>query len=123
MNAQRRITPVILSGGSGTRLWPVSRGGRPKQLLPLTHSDTMLQLTLGRTGDIARFAAPVIVANALTLHPLRCARCRTVSAAERRELAALRRLCGRRCAIIQTPLSAPPPRGVKALDAWARTWL
>lgn len=64
MNAQRRITPVILSGGSGTRLWPVSRSGRPKQLLPLTHSDTMLQLTLDRTGDTARFAAPVIVANA-----------------------------------------------------------
>ena len=65
MNERRRITPVILSGGSGTRLWPVSRSGRPKQLLPLTHSETMLQLTLGRTSSGARFAPPVIVANAL----------------------------------------------------------
>jgi hypothetical protein len=45
-----------------------------------------------------------------------------VADAERRELAALRRVCDRRCVIIQTPLSAPPPRGVKALDAWAETW-
>jgi arsenite-transporting ATPase len=68
-------------------------------------------------------STPAIVVNARTLNPLRCARCRAVSAAERRELAALRRLCGRRCAIIETPLSAPPPRGHKALDAWSRTWL
>jgi len=68
-------------------------------------------------------AAPAIVVNARTLVPGRCARCRVVAAAERRELAALRRVCNRRCAIIQTPLSAPPPRGVKALDAWARTWV
>jgi mannose-1-phosphate guanylyltransferase/mannose-1-phosphate guanylyltransferase/mannose-6-phosphate isomerase len=58
------ITPVILSGGSGTRLWPLSRTGRPKQLLSLTHEQTMLQLTAGRTTDQARFAAPVVVANA-----------------------------------------------------------
>jgi arsenite-transporting ATPase len=68
-------------------------------------------------------AAPAIVVNARTLVPGRCARCRAVAAAERRELAALRRVCNRRCAIIQTPLSARPPRGVKALDAWARTWV
>ena len=68
-------------------------------------------------------STPAIVVNALTLNPRRCPRCRAVSAAERRELAALRRLCGRRCAIIETPLSAPPPRGHKALDAWSRTWL
>lgn len=41
-----KIVPVILSGGSGTRLWPMSRTGSPKQLLALTHSDTMLQLSL-----------------------------------------------------------------------------
>ncbi|USI73176.1 mannose-1-phosphate guanylyltransferase/mannose-6-phosphate isomerase [Sphingomonas morindae] len=57
------ITPVILSGGSGTRLWPLSRSGRPKQLLPLTADQTMLQLTVARaTGD--GFGAPIIVANA-----------------------------------------------------------
>jgi len=61
--------------------------------------------------------------NARTLAPGRCARCRAVAATERRELAALRRVCNRRCAIIQTPLSAPPPRGVKALEAWERYWI
>ena len=68
-------------------------------------------------------AAPAIVVNARTLAPGRCARCRAVAATERRELAALRRVCNRRCAIIQTPLSAPPPRGVKALEAWERYWI
>jgi arsenite-transporting ATPase len=68
-------------------------------------------------------SAPAIVVNARTMAPGRCGRCRAVAAAERRELASLRGACGTRCAIIQTPLSAPPPRGPKALDAWARTWL
>ncbi|WBO21911.1 mannose-1-phosphate guanylyltransferase/mannose-6-phosphate isomerase [Sphingomonas abietis] len=63
MSERKRITPVILSGGSGTRLWPLSRSGRPKQLLALTHDDTMLQLTARRaSGD--RFTAPMVVANA-----------------------------------------------------------
>ena len=61
---QRTITPVILSGGSGTRLWPLSRTGRPKQLLSLTHAETMLQLTALRMPADAGFAAPLIVANA-----------------------------------------------------------
>jgi mannose-1-phosphate guanylyltransferase/mannose-1-phosphate guanylyltransferase/mannose-6-phosphate isomerase len=60
----RRITPVILSGGSGTRLWPLSRAGKPKQLLSLTHDETMLQLTARRTGDADRFHPPIVVANA-----------------------------------------------------------
>jgi mannose-1-phosphate guanylyltransferase len=59
----RKITPVILSGGSGTRLWPLSRAGKPKQLLSLTHDETMLQLTALRTGDVSRFEAPIVVAN------------------------------------------------------------
>jgi mannose-1-phosphate guanylyltransferase/mannose-1-phosphate guanylyltransferase/mannose-6-phosphate isomerase len=63
MNRQR-ITPVILSGGSGTRLWPLSRTGRPKQLLSLTDEATMLQLTARRTADADRFEAPLVVANA-----------------------------------------------------------
>ncbi len=59
----RRIIPVILSGGSGTRLWPMSRPERPKQLLALTADDTMLQLTARRVAD-RTFAAPIVVANA-----------------------------------------------------------
>lgn len=58
------IVPVILSGGSGTRLWPESRPERPKQLLALTASETMLQLTARRTGGDDRFAAPIVVGNA-----------------------------------------------------------
>ncbi|MFD1034504.1 mannose-1-phosphate guanylyltransferase/mannose-6-phosphate isomerase [Sphingomonas hankookensis] len=57
------IVPVILSGGSGTRLWPMSTPETPKQMLALTAEATMLQLTATRTiGD--RFAAPIVVANA-----------------------------------------------------------
>lgn len=57
------IIPVILSGGSGTRLWPMSRADRPKQFLALTAEATMLQLTAERTRG-GRFAAPIVVANA-----------------------------------------------------------
>ena len=57
------IVPVILSGGSGTRLWPMSRPERPKQLLSLTAEETMLQLTAQRTAD-KRFADPLVIASA-----------------------------------------------------------
>ncbi|QHD69753.1 mannose-1-phosphate guanylyltransferase/mannose-6-phosphate isomerase [Sphingobium yanoikuyae] len=60
------IVPVILSGGSGTRLWPVSRPERPKQLLSLTADETMLQLTAVRTQgfDGASVGHPILVSNA-----------------------------------------------------------
>jgi mannose-1-phosphate guanylyltransferase len=57
------IVPVILSGGSGTRLWPMSRPAMPKQLLALTAEETMLQLTARRAHGEA-FAAPIVVASA-----------------------------------------------------------
>ena len=63
MPSSTPITPVILSGGSGTRLWPMSRPERPKQMLALTAEETMLQLTAMRaTGE--HFTAPIVVANA-----------------------------------------------------------
>ena len=71
-------------------------------------------------------AAPAVVVNALTLAPGTCARCRATAAAERAELAVIRRRRrrgGRECVIILTPLAAPAPRGVAALDRWASTWI
>lgn len=65
MTDHKPIVPVILSGGSGTRLWPMSRPELPKQMLALTAGETMLQLTARRTPAGGRFAAPVVVANAL----------------------------------------------------------
>ena len=63
MPLSKPIIPVILSGGSGTRLWPMSRSERPKQMLALTAQETMLQLTARRAHG-ERFAAPIVVANA-----------------------------------------------------------
>jgi mannose-1-phosphate guanylyltransferase len=59
-----KITPVILSGGAGTRLWPMSREDRPKQFLPLTADQTMFELTLARVADPARYDPPIIVSGA-----------------------------------------------------------
>jgi mannose-1-phosphate guanylyltransferase/mannose-6-phosphate isomerase len=57
------IYPVILSGGTGSRLWPLSRSQSPKQLLPLLGADTMLQNTLTRVRG-PEYAAPTIVCHA-----------------------------------------------------------
>ncbi|TLX21632.1 mannose-1-phosphate guanylyltransferase/mannose-6-phosphate isomerase [Thermomonas fusca] len=56
-----KLQPVLLSGGSGTRLWPLSREAYPKQFLPLAGDDTMLQATWLRVAAIAD-AAPIVVA-------------------------------------------------------------
>jgi len=55
------IIPVILCGGSGTRLWPASRAGNPKQLLRLTGDRSLFQETLGRLGRLVPECAPPIV--------------------------------------------------------------
>jgi arsenite/tail-anchored protein-transporting ATPase len=105
---------ALLRDATATRFVVVTRASE----LPRRETERLLarlrRLQLSVSG---------IVVNARTLEPGRCARCRAVAAAEHRELALLRRTCARRCAIIQTPLMSPPPRGVRALDAWARTWI
>ncbi|MFP3944333.1 MAG: mannose-1-phosphate guanylyltransferase/mannose-6-phosphate isomerase [Alphaproteobacteria bacterium] len=62
-----QIVPVILCGGSGTRLWPASRSHFPKQLLPMTHTHSLLQRTALRVAAgreyAPAFAAPILVCN------------------------------------------------------------
>ncbi|MGD2118784.1 MAG: mannose-1-phosphate guanylyltransferase/mannose-6-phosphate isomerase [Chromatiales bacterium] len=57
------IVPVVLSGGSGTRLWPLSRSKYPKQFLPLTNEYSMLQNTVRRLNGVADLADPLVVCN------------------------------------------------------------
>ena len=61
------MIPVILSGGSGTRLWPLSRSGYPKQFLDVTAQQTMFQLTLerleGLQGNADNVVAPIVICN------------------------------------------------------------
>ncbi len=67
MDRPDSITPVILSGGSGTRLWPVSRAGMAKQLVPLIDGESLLQKTLARVAASPVFGAPMVIG----AHPVR----------------------------------------------------
>jgi mannose-1-phosphate guanylyltransferase/mannose-1-phosphate guanylyltransferase/mannose-6-phosphate isomerase len=62
MSDEPTIHPVILCGGSGTRLWPVSRKTCPKPFLPLVGEATLFEQAVGRVAEQARFASPVVVA-------------------------------------------------------------
>ena len=62
MAADAKLIPVVLSGGAGTRLWPLSRELYPKQLLPLIGAHTMLQDTVLRLQGM-QVAAPIVVCN------------------------------------------------------------
>ena len=57
------ITPVILSGGSGTRLWPLSRKLHPKQLLPLLNKTSLLQDTINRLDGLEGIESTVVICN------------------------------------------------------------
>ncbi|MGA2895830.1 MAG: mannose-1-phosphate guanylyltransferase/mannose-6-phosphate isomerase [Xanthobacteraceae bacterium] len=57
------IIPLIMCGGAGTRLWPASREGRPKQFLPLFGPHSTFQDTLRRVSDPALFGRPIVVTN------------------------------------------------------------
>jgi arsenite-transporting ATPase len=126
----------------------LARPGRlAAELLELSHSIRQLEQLL-RDADAARFivvtraaavprseterlivrltrqhlATPAIVVNALTLAPRGCPRCTAIEKAERRERTVLRRRAGRRV-IIETPLAAPAPRGVRQLEEWSHAWI
>jgi len=58
-----RIVPAVMCGGTGSRLWPMSRALYPKQLLSLTSERTMLQETVARVSDKDRFADPILICN------------------------------------------------------------
>ena len=62
--ASPRVTPVILSGGAGTRLWPLSRLDRLKPMVDLTGEGSLLQLTARRVANRARFTPPLLVTGA-----------------------------------------------------------
>jgi mannose-1-phosphate guanylyltransferase/mannose-6-phosphate isomerase len=57
------LIPLILSGGSGTRLWPVSRRNLPKQFLSLSGDGTLFQQTVARTRQLPDVSAPIVVAS------------------------------------------------------------
>jgi mannose-1-phosphate guanylyltransferase / mannose-6-phosphate isomerase len=59
--APTRITPLILAGGSGTRLWPVSRDAMPKQFMALVGQKSTFQQALQRLGDVTLFAPPIVM--------------------------------------------------------------
>jgi mannose-1-phosphate guanylyltransferase/mannose-6-phosphate isomerase len=58
-----KITPIVLAGGNGTRLWPLSRNQYPKQYLPLVSKHTMLQETILRLKGLKDITPPIIICN------------------------------------------------------------
>jgi len=104
------------------------RSPRDTRFVVVTRSAAVPRLETERLLTRLRglhLAAPAVIVNAMTLAPRRCPLCRATAAAERRELVLLvgRGSRGRgQCAIIQTPLEAPPPRGPVALVRWAGSW-
>lgn len=64
MTMDKRIIPLIMCGGAGTRLWPASREVRPKQFLPLFGARSTFQDTLLRVSDASLFDRPIVITNA-----------------------------------------------------------
>jgi arsenite/tail-anchored protein-transporting ATPase len=111
-----RLLHALMRDAACTRFVVVTRAAE----LPRRETERLVR-QLRRLG----LPTPAIVANARTLAPGRCPRCRAAAALETRQIAALARACGghARCAIIQAPLAAPAPRGLRALEQWSRAWM
>ncbi|MCL4131726.1 UNVERIFIED_CONTAM: hypothetical protein GTU68_004384 [Idotea baltica] len=79
MSPPHTVVPVVLSGGSGTRLWPASRPDNPKQLLPLVEERTMLHATIDRGLAVPGSESPLVVCSgsqlALVVEQLAVAGC------------------------------------------------
>jgi mannose-1-phosphate guanylyltransferase len=58
-----KIIPVIMAGGKGTRLWPLSRASAPKQFIQFTGDRSLFQKTLERVSDLSRYEAPIVITN------------------------------------------------------------
>lgn len=58
-----KIIPIIMAGGRGTRLWPLSRAAAPKQFIRLLGDRTLFQNTLSRVADADRYEAPIVITN------------------------------------------------------------
>src|SRR3546814_5506354 len=59
----QKIIPVIMAGGKGTRLWPLSRSSAPKQFIQVVDEKTLFQETLERVADTSVYEAPVVITN------------------------------------------------------------
>jgi arsenite-transporting ATPase len=135
MRVLLKYRSVVRPGPLGAELVDLSKSIRDLQTLlhdrHATRFIVVARAAQGPRSETERFlrrlrrlqlATPALVVNAMTLTPGRCRRCRATAAAERTALAALRRSSQRRV-IIRTPLTAPPPRGARALREWARDWI
>jgi arsenite-transporting ATPase len=114
LSRRLRALERLLHDPAATRFVAVTRPAR----LPRLETERLLR-------RLARLRLPVsaVLVNALT--PPGCARCRRTAAAERRELASLARgrtLPARGCTMVVAPLVAPPPQGVRAIEAWSSAW-
>ena len=137
LRVMMKYRSVVRPGEFAADLVDVSRSIR--ELQALLHDSTQTRfVVVTRAAEVPRaeterlvrqlrrmkLAVPAIASNAMTLAPGRCERCRATAEAERRQLGALVRVIHPRgCVIIQTPLSAPPPRGARALQVWGSRWV
>jgi arsenite-transporting ATPase len=110
-----RRLQALLTDGESARFVAVSRAA----VLPRVETERLM----GALGDM-RIALSALIVNAVTPPPPDggCARCARVARREAPELARLADAAPNGCAILLSPLVAPPPRGIEALGRWARTW-
>jgi mannose-1-phosphate guanylyltransferase/mannose-6-phosphate isomerase len=115
------IRPVVLAGGAGTRLWPLSTASRPKHFLPLVGDDSLFEQTLKRFGD--HFAEPIIVANRAQEAQLRAATkpgTRIILEPIKRDSAAAIALAAMLAAEDELLLVCPSDHHIADLDAFHR---